>query len=322
MNPNALLFALALAAQEPAAPAAPPAPYAQLETMRRMLHRQIESRRGAILGAPDARASRRATSFRPDPSRVTLRAGEYGPVTDALLDVYATAAISRSQAEYVPGLAAIFSLKVPVRTEWADDPKPEDAGTPAAAASSDDEAWEAVARGEAKGDGRGYVGWVQSLSSQRPRDRAARRLRFNAEAIDALRSTILDTMWRFGHRLELGRGERLAVVVEVEAAPRARTAVSYSDAPVDPAGATFDPATLPSVTDFDGAGDLDLFLAGAPGAVAPPPFRLVFQVSADDLTARRSAAPGQDGKFAGRISVQAFAMAAPEVNSPPSAGSR
>ena len=285
-----------------------PRPFARLETMRRMLQKRVEENRGEILGPSEP------VTWTDDAGRLRFRAlGRYlnqgpvqdsGPVTsDLIYNSLTTASVSSSHAEYVPGLAAIFSLTVPVRTEPVEPSKEEETEVPSPpTANEDDAAWESVERGETTVDpDRYYFGDLDARVVRQSRVwQAQTKLRFAPAAIEALQKTLIDTLWRFGNKLELERGERLAVVVEVQAAPRS----PFSS--LTPSGMSLNGG----VTDSAGQpvnGAAIQYFAAPP--ILPASFRIVIQVSAEDLKAYREGNLDA-ASLATRTRVRTYAMAA------------
>jgi hypothetical protein len=287
-------LSLALVCQQPAATEMPPdvaKPFTQLETMRRMLTRKIEEKRVAIVG--DEAADERA------PENVAGLGG--GNVTRDLMNSFGGQTVVSSRADYIPGLAAIFDLTVNVRAELVEEEEKPATEKPRASKNADDEVWEEVARSDSE--------WrtLQSVLNDRNADKGPRKhFRFAPGSVDALKSTVMDTIWRFGNRLELERGERLAVVVEMRGGGRYARNV-YGTWPADPAAPANKGSAAPA-TDHAAASELlQLRTLGyaVEGAGAPTAAHVVFQVSAEDLKAWRNGEIDRDD-MAKRTRVQSF----------------
>jgi hypothetical protein len=190
-----------------------------------------------------------------------------------------------SESEYVPGLAAIFSLSVPVKVRVVTvEPKAPEAKKPAEAKNSDDEAWDKLARGGDDPVDR----HVKTLLGQggKGSDEPQRELKFDDAALKALKETVVDTVARFGGRVGLAHGERLAVVVKLQVG---RIVNDGDDSPRKGEVHTGD-----NVVEYydatggrnpDSFGNAMVYANGRLGSVAR---RIVLQVSADDLRAFKS----------------------------------
>jgi hypothetical protein len=119
-----------------------------------------------------------------------------------------------THAEFVPGIGTIVSARVPVRCELVASESATSVETAPSATLPTDEEWEAAAEGREPAAGRGMAGeWLRNAAPA-----PQRTLRYDDAALAAVKRTVLDAAWRFGGKLELARGERLAVVVEVRPA--------------------------------------------------------------------------------------------------------
>lgn len=201
-----------------------------------------------------------------------------------------------SHAEFVPELGAVVSLTVPVRCEWL-APEP---GAPAAAkrepALPTDAEWEAAASGQQPPSQ-----LAEFLAGRRGgADAAARRFKFADDALAALKRSVLETAWRFGGKLELGRGEKLAIVVQASPALDSNQALygwqpgGFGDADSSPFGMAGGPASTNrpfNATGGPAATPEELFkqLAWRTGPIVPPAVkRLIVVISAEDLRAYRA----------------------------------
>jgi hypothetical protein len=282
------------AAKPAEAPPEAPKAYAHLDTMSRMLQKRIEEKREELLGARDAanaRASRLGT---------VGQGADSGSVTNDLLRyAWSTPSVTTSNSDYVPGLAAIFSLRVPVRTEWVEEEKQGETETPKPASrSDDDEAWDEVARPTVNTSlAQGLSTWRGSRNLELAA-KGGRKSRLSPAAVDALKKTVLDTIWRFGARLELERGERLAVVVEVQGAGRPGAALHGDNRTREGVGSADDgwSASDDGAPGGGGASELPGFGVLNGGSLAlgdyvsgttAPGLRIVIQVAAEDLKAYR-----------------------------------
>lgn len=271
-----------------------PPPFTTVETMRRLLVQKIGERSDEIRG-PAGAATVGGTG---EPASGL---GPSGVANRFLEGVYANVAAGgaagvRADAVYVPGLAAVFAVEVPVRVVAKPQPASE---KPAAAESreDDDAEWEAVAGGETSEPMRSYLrAWAGARGSVKTIARTSHA--YSEESIAALRETVVDTLVRFARRLELESGERVAVVVTLTPA-QARFANAgaglYEAVSSDSAWIGVGPtgAAGAGVSDSDGDGFPDVLLAAAP----PPATRYVFEIASEDLAAHA----------AGRIDVQRFA---------------
>jgi hypothetical protein len=318
-----------------------------------MLQKKLEEKRPELLGAPrgpGAAGSEGSTSVPLDPNQP--RTGSV--LNELVYGAWPPAVVQGGHADYVPGLAAVFGLTVQLRTEWVEESKEEkdESEVPSAPKKSkDDEDWEALSQPEVS-----WLRYREFLGTRTTKDLVGRMLmprrrRFAPSAVDALEKTLLDTIWRFGHRLELARGERMALVVRVQAPPRAglgarnwlhdsgrsllkagKANAAYTEllgvagsgggstGTGVPAGGAQDEgggqeagrggtgvaAGGVQYGDYDSDGDLDLYVALDGTAVPPAPFRLVIQVSAEDLKAFRAGDLDRED-LAKRTRVQTFA---------------
>jgi hypothetical protein len=289
-----------------------------LDVMRRMLVRQIGAKRDLISAAPKpADDGEVVTTKDGKVLSVTRGGGANGSAgTTAPLDnlpeklddsVAGNFMRTRytnwfensigSEAEYVPGLAAIFSVNVPVKVRIVTlDAVPPDVKKPSETKNADDEAWEKVARGTDDPVDR----HVKSLLGQggKGQDEPRRELKFDDAAVKALKETVADTVARFGSRVGLGHGERLAVVIKLQAGsvvgdgdekPDEKRGEVIPDEPVN----RFDTFGNPGVI-RDGriystfTGNNNVTIAAR---------RFVLQVSADDLRAFKAGELERDELF-------------------------
>jgi hypothetical protein len=271
-----------------------------LDVMRRMLVRQIGAKRDAISAAP--RPADDVDVFTKDKEGRILSVGRNRdagadnvpekPTDDTVTNSYLRLRNASwfessvaSEAEYVPGLAAIFSVTVPVKVRLVTpEPKRGEAKKPAETKNADDEAWEKVARGGDDPVDR----HVKSLLGQggKAQDEPNRELKFDDAAVKTLKETVADTVARFGSRVGLGHGERLAVVVKLLAGSvvdegDAKTGAKKGEVADDEPANRFDNFGNPSVIRD---GRLYSTFTGN-GSVTIAARRFVLQVSADDLRA-------------------------------------
>jgi len=251
-----------------------------LGVMRRMLSRQIVARRDRISSNPvpkgdDDEATRADV--------VTTGSDGEQTVTRSYLDARSFTILDSSiatDAEYVPGLAAVFSLSVPVKVELVQsDPAKDDARKPSETKNADDEAWDKLARGD-------EVSWespMRTLSGKggKARNEPHRELRFDDAAVKALKETLVDTVARFGSRLGCGHGERIVVVARL-------TTGSVVNAPAAKGGdAPTEVTTLGDPNLWRGSRSSTVPLTSAlyGAAAATSTRRIVIQMSADDVRA-------------------------------------
>ncbi len=120
----------------------------------------------------------------------------------------------KTATEHVPGMGSIVSLSLHLPIEaLPSEPGGPAIADPAAAATNDDAEWEAAAPPEHAANTLVNRRWLAAVSGASPSVRYA----FAKGSLDSLRATTIEVITRFGPRLELGRGEQLAIVVRVEA---------------------------------------------------------------------------------------------------------
>jgi hypothetical protein len=184
-----------------------------LGVMRRLLSRQIGAHRDRICSNPAPKGE--DGDARVDV--VTKNGDGDESVARSYLDARNFTILDSSiatDAEYAPGLAAVFSLTVPVKVELVEsEPSKDDARKPSESKNSDDEAWERAAHGD-------EVAWESTLHTLsgkggKARNEPHRELRFDDAAVKALKETLFDTLARFGSKLGCGHGERIVVVARL-----------------------------------------------------------------------------------------------------------
>jgi hypothetical protein len=312
-----------------------------VDVLRRMLVRQIGSKHDEISAAPrrdddkDADGDAEVITSRdgrvvktnrrpdggagappntPDKSMDTVA----GAFTRARNNTFYESSLA-SNGSYAPGLGAIVSATVPVRVHLVTaEPKSADAKKPAETKSADDEAWERLARGE---DG-SVDRRVEMLLGPdgKAKERPRRELRYDDDAVKALKETVVDTVARFGGRLGLVHGERLAIVVtlsigslvrdedggeggEKKGKP-AKGEVVSGDAVLEQRSGVAD------YMYFDAAAANTLVFDGRTAAVGR---RFVLQVSGDDLRAHKSGDLDRD-ELVRKIRIEEFTLPASSSN--------
>jgi len=285
-----LMLALALAPQDRAESKSDDLRerFENVDTMRRMLVQQIQDHRDAISRVP--RAADDEADGKDDRGRA---AGN--TLADTFVRTrnnYVFDAPIGSDSNYVPGLAAIFNVDVPIKVRIVDiEPDKDEAKKPAETRSGDDEAWEKVANAH----GTNAAGFWGQVTKEGKRDETPRQvLRFDPAALKALKETLVDTVARFGGRIGLAHGERIAVVAKLTSGQlirdesgeetredRARAANGL----VDSGGASY-------VTDPNS--NRLLWALSRGGASTTLARRLILQASADDLRAYRDGDLGRD----------------------------
>lgn len=297
-----LAFAFLTAPQTPPAENdGPVKTWENLDVLRRMLVRQIGAKHDAISAAPrhrdDGDGDGDLDVFSTRDGKVTSAAhvtdsgGETTdkpsdqPRSDSLANTFTRVryqnwyeATLGSDAEYAPGLGAIIGVTVPVKVRLVTaEPKTADAKKPAETKNADDEAWERLARGDDSLDRR-----VKQLigADGKLKDEPRREFRYEDAAVKALKETVVDTISRFGSRLGLAHGERLAVVVTLSAGSVVREGDGGNEKKNEPVVSDDGPTTIY----FDGRGDNRLLYEGR---IALAGRRFVLQVSGDDLRAHR-----------------------------------
>ncbi len=207
--------------------------------------------------------------------------------------------------EHIPSLGSVVSLSLALPVEAA----PSELGAPAAASgatpSNDDAEWDAAANGgRASGDlFREYRGAAFAMSGAGG-NLTPVRYEFAAGSLEAMRGTVVETIARFGSRLELARNERLAVVVKVEAQSNTAQRLwshSYGACVGAPGGSIGSGGTAPLAS--SGASGVPV-LSELPlvsglfrtAAQLPEPKRFVFQIGGAELADLRG----------GRLSRTAF----------------
>ena len=187
-----------------------------LGVMRRMLTRQIGARRDKIANYPAAAKGEEGEGSRVD----VATTGEDGASVmrtylDARNNLTLLDGSIAADSEYVPGLAAVFSLTVPVRAQIVEsEPAKGGERKPSETRSSDDEAWDKLARGdESVFDANARADRLLARAGRENEPR--REVRFDDAAVKALRETLFDTISRFGSKLGCGHGERIVVVARL-----------------------------------------------------------------------------------------------------------
>lgn len=251
-----------------------------LGVMRRMLTRQIGARRDKISSNP-APKSADGDEVRTDNGRVVDGYG--GSVAKAYTEARDYTVFDGSvnaDSEYVPGLAAIFSLTVPVKVQLVEsEPAKDEAHKPAETKNADDEAWDKLARGD-ETSSTATLRFLSVGKGGQARNEPQRELRYDDAAVKALKETLFDTLARFGSRLGCAHGERIVVVARL-------TAGSVVNLP---------PAKGGDASEVKGAGDYDVWRSGRIGpagtllhafsaSTTNSTRRIVIQVSADDVRA-------------------------------------
>jgi hypothetical protein len=337
-------LALAFLTTPQAAPAADDGPvktWENVDVMRRMLVRQIGAKHDAISVAPkksddgdeDTVVTTRdgkvtSAHRRPDDGSTAENTPDKpvetvaGAFTRARNFTYYESSLP-SNAEYAPGLGAIVSVTVPVRVRLVTpEPKSADAKKPAETRNADDEAWEKLARGD---DGRVDRRLNQLLGADgKSKDEPQRELRYEEAAVKALKETVVDTVARFGGRLGLSRGERLAVVVTLSAGGVVREEDEGSGGDKKGGSGKREAAVdesflkdfgIPAVGDRSSGGDyfLRTDLAGnvltLDRRTTLSGRRLVFQVSGDDLRAHKAGDLERD-ELARKMRIEEFTLPA------------
>ncbi len=250
-----------------------------LGVMRRVLVRQIEARRDKIWTNP-------APKGEDGDGRADVGKGADGDesVAKAFLDARTLSSFSSfdgslsTDAEYVPGLAAVFSLSVPVKVELVEtEPSKDDGRKPSETKNADDEAWDRVARGE---DG-GWENQIRVLGGKgvKARNEPHREFRYDDAAVKALKETLFDTVARFGSKLGCAHGERIVVVARLSAGSVVNAPAAKGDIPEAKGAADND------VWRANRYGQTAVLYNALNGAAPGQVRRLVMQVSADDVRA-------------------------------------
>jgi hypothetical protein len=254
-----------------------PKVWENLGVMRRMLARQLAAHREKISTNPAPKAEERDGDGRVDGAKGAD--GDESVARSYLERVsYADGSLG-SDAEYVPGLAAVFSVSVPVKVQIVEtEPAKDEGRKPSETKNADDEAWDRVARGD-------EVSWdltMRALSGKnvKAQSEPQRELRYDDAAVKALKETLFDTVARFGSKLGCGHGERIVVVARLTAGNVVNAGANKGD-----------------VVELRNGNELDYFRSGNGGpqnvyTVASNRMattrRVVMQVSADDVRAFKS----------------------------------
>lgn len=255
-----------------------------LGVMRRMLSRQIGARHDKICANPSPKGED-GDAARTDV--VTTGGDGEQTVARAYLDSRNLTMFDSSistDAEYVPGLAAIFSLTVPVKVEMVEsEPAKDDARKPSETKNADDEAWDKLARG----DDTSWDSTLRTLSGKggKARNEPRRELRYDDAAVKALKETLADTLARFGSRLGCGRGERIVVVARLTAGGLVNAPTAKGDDAPNEVTTLGDP-NLWRGHRYASSNLLSTTLYGA--AASSSTRRIVIQTSADDVRAYKS----------------------------------
>ena len=255
-----------------------------LGVMHRMLSRQIGARRDRISSNPTPK-DEDGDAVHADV--VTTNQDGEQTVARAYLDARNLTILDSSittDAEYVPGLAAVFSLTVPVKVELVEsEPAKDDARKPSETKNSDDEAWDKLARGD-------EVAWespMRALSGKggKARNEPRRELRYDDAAVKALKETLFDTLARFGGRLGCGHGEKIVVVARLTTGGLVNAPVAKGgDAPTEVT--TLGDPNLWRGNRYAQSNLLSTALHG--GAASSATRRIVIQLSADDVRAYKN----------------------------------
>jgi hypothetical protein len=255
-----------------------------LGVMRRMLTHQIGAKRDKITSFPAPK------SEDGDAAHADGAKGADGDETVAnawlsARDYTQIEGVINADSEYVPGLAAVFSLTVPVRVQLVDsEPGKDEARKPSETKNSDDEAWDRLARGdEVSSDPLRFLRDFNTGKGGKSAAQPHHELRFEDAAVKTLKETLFDTLARFGSKLGCAHGERVVVVARL-------TAGAVVNAP---SGKGDDaPVTKVSVSDnlwrsqrFGPSGSSSSYVVMNGSG---PSRRIVIQVSADDLRAFKS----------------------------------
>jgi hypothetical protein len=249
-----------------------------LGVMRRMLTRQIGAKHDKISSFPapksedgDAAHADGAKNGDGDETvaNAWLSARDYTRIEGQI----------NADAEYVPGLAAVFSLTVPVRVQLVDaEPGKDEAHKPSETKNSDDEAWDRLARGdEASSD---PLRFLNTGKGGKAAAQPHHELRFEDAAVKTLKETLFDTLARFGSKVGCAHGERVVIVARLTAGAVVNEPSSKGDdAPVTKVSGS---DNLWRSQRFGPSGSSSLYLAMNGSG---PSRRIVIQVSADDLRA-------------------------------------
>lgn len=303
-----------------------------LDVFRRMLLRQIGAKHDAISTAPKKDDDGEVDVFTPRDGRVAsetrvtdgngVGAGTDKspdkPSLDTVANAFTRARNSSwyettlgSNAEFAPGLGAIIGVTVPVKVRIVtSEPKGAEAKKPADTKNPDDEAWERLARGDDSADRH-----VRQLlgSDGKGKEEPRRELRFDDAAVKALKETVVDTVSRFGSRLGLGHGERLAIVVSLTAGSVVGDGSSAgAEKKNEPVG-NFAPAN--TILYFQSQGESVYGLNGFDRRTVLPGRRFVVQVSGDDLRAHKSGDLDRD-ELLRKMRIEEFTLPAASSLSP------
>jgi hypothetical protein len=248
-----------------------------LGVMRRLLTRQIGAHRDRICSNPAPKGE--DGDARVDV--VTKNGDGDESVARSYVDARNLTIFDSSiatDAEYAPGLAAVFSLTVPVKVELVEsEPSKDDARKPSESKNADDEAWDKLARGDESvidADARA----LRLLSrGGKAHNEPHRELRYDDAAVKALKETLFDTLARFGSKLGCGHGERIVVVARL-------TTGGVVNAPAAKGGdAPTEVTTLGDPFAWRGNRYPSMALYGTGSSASTR--RIVIQMSADDVRA-------------------------------------
>lgn len=172
------------------------------------------SGRGSAAGGSDPLASNVESSF-----ATTLR---------SMLAEQASGLV-RTSTEHVPGIGSVVSLALhlPIEALPPEPGKPA-AADPAVQQSDDDAEWEAAENPGRAATESALLRWHRAAGAAATPTRYV----FAKGSLEALRTTVVEVIGRFGPRVELARGEQLAIVVLVEAQPTPTQLLGASQVPV------------------------------------------------------------------------------------------
>jgi hypothetical protein len=255
-----------------------------LGVMRRMLTRQIGAKRDKISTFPapkseDGDAARTDGAKGADGDETVanawLSARDYTLVEGAI----------NADSEYVPGLAAVFSLTVPVRVQLVDaEPGKDESHKPSETKNSDDEAWDRLARGdEVSSDPLRFLRDFNTGKGGKAAAQPHHELRFEDAAVKTLKETLFDTLARFGSKLGCAHGERVVVVARLTAGAVVNEPSSKGDDAPEDKGQPSNNFSRGGRYSESSNSHTYLAMNGS-----GPSRRIVIQVSADDLRAFKS----------------------------------
>jgi len=275
----------------PARAAPPPTGWQRVETLRMLLEQKLRDQAPAIGPKPltldryGRGAQPGAAKEDPAPEQETGANDRLPKMADRfndgvwqnLLQAQSNFAV-RGHGEFVPGLGAVLSFTVPVRCDFVPPTDEKTTDKKAPKKSDDDAEWDAVASGRQRTptEDQWRAAAMETLDARLPKGSFV----LSPDALAALKKCALDTAWRFGAKLELARGERLAIVVVAEPTPGAEQRFSgwY------PQGGSYPTAG-------DGSVELPLLYWSFGRGMAPelPPVkRLVVVVTSEELKSYRA----------------------------------